>query len=140
MNLNKDFKEFIRLLNSHNVEYLLIGGWSVAIHGHPRYTKDIDFFIYSSEANAIKLTSMLKEFGFEFDNLDHKDFISKGQIIQLGFEPNRIDLITEIKGVDFHDAWARKEVVEFDQIKINVISKQDLITNKIATGRLQDFS
>lgn len=140
MNFNKDFKEFVELLNLNNVQYLLIGGWSVAIYGQPRYTKDIDFFLYASKENSKNILNALNSFGFGDVGLSIKDFEIKGQIIQLGFEPNRIDLITEIKGVDFDTAWKNKNIIDFEGVKINVISLKDLITNKIATGRPQDIA
>ena len=91
--LNQDFKEFIQLLNDNQVNYLVIGGYAVAIHGHPRYTKDIDIWIEISEENSQKIITALTEFGFGSLGLTAQDFQEPHQIIQLGYPPNRIDLM-----------------------------------------------
>ena len=102
--LNQDFKEFIALLNQHNVQYIVIGGYALAFHGHPRYTKDIDIWIdafippwsylEAKEENAKRVLDVLRDFGFGSVNLDIQDFISEENIIQLGYPPNRIDILT----------------------------------------------
>jgi hypothetical protein len=99
--LNQDFKEFIQLLNANQVKYLVIGGYAVAIHGHPRYTKDIDIWIETSPENSQKLMEALIEFGFGSLGLNVEGFQSPDQIIQLGYPPNRIDLITTPDGIEF---------------------------------------
>lgn len=106
--LNQDFKEFIQLLNENQVKYLVIGGYAVAVHGHPRYTKDIDIWIEISEENAQKLITALTQFGFESLGLTSKDFQTPNQIIQLGYPPNRIDLITNPDGIDFQTCYDSK--------------------------------
>ena len=106
--LNQDFKEFIQLLNANQVKYLVIGGYAVAIHGHPRYTKDIDIWIEMSSENAQKLMIALTEFGFGSLGLNAEDFQSPDQIIQLGYPPNRIDLITTPDGIDFATCYKQK--------------------------------
>ena len=108
MELQKDLREFIELLNSHDVKYLIVGGFAVAYHGYPRTTGDIDFFIEVSEENARKLTVVLDQFGFAGLGLTEKDFLDPGTIIQLGYPPNRIDLVTSISGVAFASAWSRR--------------------------------
>lgn len=139
MRLDKNFKEFIELLNSLKVKYLLIGGWSVSIHAKPRYTKDIDFLILASEENAIKLLHVLNKFGFSSLEISKDDFLKKGQIVQLGVAPNRIDLITGTKGITFEKAWSNKVEIDIDGVLVNVISAEDLILNKKATARPQDL-
>ena len=140
MKLNKDFKEFIELLNQHKVKYLLIGGWSVAIHGRPRYTKDIDFFILADQSNSKKMKGVIDDFGFATLGLSEADLATVGQIIQLGIEPNRIDLINKIPGVEFDEAWNNRQVITVDNVGINLISVDDLIKNKLASGRPQDLA
>jgi predicted nucleotidyltransferase len=140
MKLNSDFKEFIKLLNFHSVKYLLIGGWSVALHGRPRYTKDIDFFLLASDDNSEKMKKVIDEFGFSSMGISEADFKCAGQIIQLGIEPHRIDLINEIKGVAFKEAWERRTPIEIAGLIVNVISLDDLIQNKLATARPQDLA
>jgi len=139
MELSKDALEFIRLLNQKKVEYLIVGGWAVAIHGKPRYTKDIDIFISRSPQNAEAILVLLKEFGFESLDLNRDDFMTPHRIVQLGVEPNRIDLLTSISAVDFDEAYKNKVLVECDGEMLNFINVDDLIKNKKATGRDQDL-
>src|SRR5215470_6352056 len=108
MNLPKDFKEFIELLNSNEVRYLLVGGYAVGFHGYPRPTGDIDFFVEPSVLNAERIIRALKEFGFGSMNLTEQDFCTPDQIIQLGYPPNRIDLITSAAGIEFDEAWQNR--------------------------------
>ena len=138
--LNQDFKEFIQLLNKNRVKYLVIGGYAVAIHGHPRYTKDIDIWIETSTENTQKLIKALAEFGFGSLGLVAEDFQSPDQIIQLGYPPNRIDLITSPDGVDFSTCYKSKLRLEIDNIAVNFIDLTNLKQNKKASGRLQDLA
>ncbi|MFA9213846.1 MAG: nucleotidyltransferase [Candidatus Methylacidiphilales bacterium] len=140
MELSKDFKEFIELLNANKVKYLVVGGYAVGYHGHPRYTKDIDLWILMKRSNAENVINAVKEFGFESLGLTEDDFLDTENIIQLGFPPNRIDILTDIAGVDFETCFNNKVVVEFEGSEINFISLIDLITNKEAAGRLQDLA
>ena len=104
--LTPDFKEFIQSLNDNNVRYLVVGGYAVALHGHPRYTKEIDIWVDLDSANAEKLIRAIKQFGFELLGLKAEDFLEADQIIQLGYPPSRIDLITSLPGVDFNDCFS----------------------------------
>lgn len=140
MILNKDFKEFFESLNKNDVRYLVVGGYAVAFHGHPRYTKDVDIWIQMDEKNAKNLLAALDDFGFGSLNLKIKDFLTPEYIIQLGYPPNRIDLLTTIKGVDFQICYAEKIEAEIDGIKINFIDLSNLRQNKKATGRYQDLA
>ena len=140
MILNQDFKEFIQLLNEHEVKYLVVGGYAVAFHGYPRYTKDIDIWIYLDKANAEKLLKALKDFGFGSLDLKVEDFLDPDQVIQLGYPPNRIDLITDLKGVEFKNCFSAKIEVEIDGTKVNFIDLEHLKQNKQATGRHQDLA
>lgn len=138
--LNQDFKEFIQLLNANQVKYLVIGGYAVAIHGHPRYTKDIDIWIEMSSENAQKLMIVLTEFGFGSLGLNAEDFQAPDQIIQLGYPPNRIDLITTPDGIDFAPCYQTKIEVKINDINVNFIDLKNLKKNKQASGRLQDLA
>lgn len=138
--LNQDFKEFIKLLNDNQVKYLVIGGYAVAVHGHPRYTKDIDIWIEMSPANAKNLMQALTEFGFGSLGLIAEDFQCPDQIIQLGYPPNRIDLITTPDGIDFITCYQAKIEVIIDNIFVNFIDLENLRKNKQASGRLQDLA
>jgi hypothetical protein len=138
--LNQDFKEFIQLLNENQVKYLVIGGYAVAIHGHPRYTKDIDIWIEISEENAQKLVTALTQFGFESLGLTSDDFQTPDQIIQLGYPPNRIDLITNPDGIDFQTCYDSKIEVSLNDVSVKFINLDNLKKNKLASGRLQDLA
>ena len=138
--LSKDFKEFIKLLNRYNVKYLVVGGYAVAFHGYPRYTKDLDVWIESSTENANNLLEALKEFGFGSMGLKREDFLETDQIIQLGYPPNRIDIVTTLTRLNFQDCYKTRVEVEIQGLKINFIDLENLKQNKRATGRPQDLA
>ena len=138
--LSPDFKEFIELLNKHNVLYIVIGGYALALHGHPRYTKDIDIWIDVDAENAQKMITVIQEFGFSSVGLKESDFLESGNVIQLGLPPNRIDILTSADGVDFTECFANILNIEIDNIYINFIDINNLIKNKKNTGRLQDLA
>ena len=140
MVINKDFKEFIQLLNQNNVKYLVVGGYAVAFHGHPRYTKDLDVWIWINELNAVNLIRSLKEFGFQSLELKPEDFLKPGYIIQLGYPPNRIDLITEVQGVDFNTCFESRVETKIEGVMISFIDLENLKKNKKAVGRHQDLA
>jgi predicted nucleotidyltransferase len=138
--LNQDFKEFIQFLNDNHVRYLIVGGYAVAIHGHPRYTKDIDIWIEMSPENADNLLQALEEFGFSSLGLQSEDFLTPDQIIQLGYPPSRIDLLTTIDGVNFENCYPLRLEVTIDNIVVNFIDLDNLRKNKQASGRVQDLA
>ncbi|HNT78597.1 MAG TPA: hypothetical protein PKH77_26605 [Anaerolineae bacterium] len=138
--LNQDFREFITSLNDNDVRYLVIGGYAVALHGHPRYTKDIDIWIEMSSENAARMVKALEQFGFGSLGLQAADFQAPEQIIQLGYPPSRIDLITTPPGVEFTSCYAARVEVEVDGVKVNFIDLENLKRSKRAAGRLQDLA
>jgi len=138
--LNQDFKEFIQLLNDNRVRYLVVGGYAVALHGYPRYTRDIDIWVELSEENATHIVEALEQFGFASLGLKESDFLVKEQVIQLGYAPNRIDIITTLSGITFAECYDKRVPVEIDGVKINFIDLDSLRKNKKATGRLQDMA
>ena len=140
MRVEKDFKEFIELLNKNEVRYLIVGGFAYSFYAEPRFTKDIDFFIEPSAENAEKILKVLEEFGFKSLNIKSQDFQEPDQIIQLGNAPLRIDLITSIKGVVFAAAWKNRTEGHYGKIPTYFISKADLIKNKKALSRPQDIA
>ena len=140
MAFNKDFREFIQLLNDHEVLYLVVGGYAVAFHGYPRYTKDIDLWIWLDKGNAEKLLNALDDFGFGSLDLKVEDFISPEQVIQLGYPPNRIDILTDLKGVDFKQCYSSRVEFSIEGTKINFIDFGNLKKTKKATGRHQDLA
>ena len=140
MVLNKDFREFIELLNANGVEYLIVGGYAVGFHGYPRYTKDLDVWILVSYENANRIMESLTQFGFVNVGLKKEDFLKHDEFVQLGFPPNRIDLVTSCDGVEFETCYSSKVQIEIDGLKIDFIDLRNLRKNKKATGRLQDLA
>ncbi len=138
--LNKDFKEFVKLLNSRNVEYLIVGGYALAAHGHPRYTGDIDIWISTSENNASLVLEALQEFGFGELGITAADLLAPKSVVQLGYPPARIDLLSSIDGVSFADCYAGRIVMRIDEVDLPVINVADFRTNKLAAGRLKDLA
>ena len=138
--LNQDFKEFIQSLNDNQVHYLVVGGYAIALHGYPRYTKDLDIWIEMAPANAALLVKALEQFGFASLDLKAVDFLGPDQIIQLGYAPNRIDLMTTLPGVEFESCYISRVEVEIDGVSISFIDLKNLKKNKQSTGRLQDLA
>lgn len=138
--LNPDFREFIQSLNDNQVRYLVVGGYAVALHGYPRYTKDIDIWIELSPENATKILRALQQFGFGSLGLTEADFLVSDTIIQLGYPPRRINLLTSLPGVDFEPCYADRVVVEFEGALVNFINRENLKQNKLASGRAQDLA
>ncbi|MDS4020801.1 MAG: hypothetical protein RKR03_09910 [Candidatus Competibacter sp.] len=137
--LSQDFKEFVELLNGHKVEYLVVGGYAVGIHGYPRYTGDLDIWISPTVENAQKMVRVLDDFGFSSFGLTEADFIKSGNVIQMGYPPFRIDVLTAVDGVEFENCYQNKIIVQHDEITLNVIGINDLKINKQASGRLKDI-
>ncbi len=140
MIMNKDFKEFIQLLNENNVKYLVVGGYAVGFHGYPRYTKDLDVWLLVSDKNAENVMKALKQFGFGHVGLNKADFLKYDEFVQLGYPPNRIDLVTSCDGVEFNECYKSKIEVKVDEMKINFIDLENLRKNKKASGRPQDIA
>lgn len=140
MELPKDFKEFIQLLNEKEVKYLLIGGYAIGLHGYMRTTVDIDFWVEQSEDNAKKIISVLEEFfGTQFKNLSDAEFLVKDEVFRFGnIDGNIIDILTSLKDLEFDTAYQNKVTYNFNGIIIDLISREDLIKNKLSTGRLKD--
>jgi Nucleotidyltransferase of unknown function (DUF6036) len=140
MKLVRDYEAFIELLNKNKVKYLVVGGYAFAIHAYPRFTNDIDFLILTSKENVEKIILALKEFGFNKLNISPEDLMKEGKVIQLGNPPYRIDLLTSIDGISFEKAWERKVTGKYGNQSISFICKEDLITNKKASGRKKDLN
>lgn len=140
MRVEKDFEDFIRLLNYHKVKYLVVGAYALIYYTYPRNTGDIDFFVEASVSNAGKILKALKDFGFESSTLKKEDFIKPDTIFQLGVRPNRIDLITGISGVSFSTAYKNKVKSNFGTEKVYFISAKDLLKNKRAAARSKDIA
>jgi len=138
MRKEKDFEEFLRLLNKNKVKYCIVGAYAVGLYSEPRYTKDLDLVVEASLENGKNIVKALKDFGFESLGLAAKDFTDKGEIVQLGFEPVRIDLLTSLKGCDFSKIWRNKKQEQYGKEKVFVIGLNELIKSKKASNRPQD--
>ena len=138
MKVEKDYEEILKLLNRHKVKYCIIGAFAVALYARPRYTKDIDIFIDSSPENAEKIIKALTEFGFEDLNLSEDDLCQKGNIIQLGYEPLRVDIVTSLSSISFNQVWKNKVSADYGREKVHFIGLDDLIQTKKQSSRPQD--
>jgi len=139
MLFSKDLREFVALLNSNGVEYLVVGGFAVSHHGFARYTADLDFFVRASEENARRVVAALVQFGFGGTGIQAEDFQSPGKVIQLGVQPNRIDILTSISGVSFDEAWDTRISGTIEGVATQFIGREALIRNKESTGRAKDL-
>lgn len=140
MTIAPDFKAFVASLNAHEVHYLIVGGYAVAFHGHPRYTKDLDIWIERTSDNAQRLLKALDAFGFGALGLQEADFLEPDQIIQLGNPPLRIDILTSLSGVTFASCYPEREMLITEDMKLVFIGLEGLRRNKRASGRHQDLA
>jgi hypothetical protein len=140
MRLSSDLREFLESLNSRGIDYVIVGAHSLAFHGRPRYTGDLDMLVRATPENARKLVDVLNHFGFAGSGFKESDFTEAGQMIQLGRAPNRIDLLTSITGVSSNEAFSSRVATELDGIPVFILSKDALIRNKRAVGRAQDLA
>ena len=137
---NKDFSEFVSLLNAHGVEYLVVGGYALAAHGHPRFTGDLDIWLRPSDENANRTMDVLRAFGFGSLDISVADLLKPDAVVQLGYPPGRIDLLTSIDGVSYEQCAARREMVQIRNLAAPFIGLDDFKTNKRASGRLKDLA
>ena len=138
MNIHPDFEQLLRLLEEHGVDYMIVGGYAVAYHGYPRFTKDIDVFFDSAQKNAARLRKALIDFGFHEKDLPPESFTTRGNVLTFGVSPTRVDLINDIDGITYEEA--RPNVVHgtYGSVKVKFIGFDDLIKNKQATPRARD--
>ncbi len=137
--LNSDYRDMLQCLLDHRVRFLLVGAYALAVHGYPRATKDIDFFVWATPENAMRLMNALTQFGAPLEGISAADFSTKGIVFQIGNSPRRVDILTSISGVEFEQAYSNKTLVFLEGLEVPVISVQDLITNKRASARPQDL-
>jgi len=140
MRIEKDYEDLLRLFNKYKVKYCLVGAYALAFHARPRYTKDMDIFVLPDDKNAEKVVRALDDFGFGGMGIKKDDLNRAGKIIQLGYEPVRIDIITSLTGCDPEDVWRGREIGNYGREKIYFIGRQELLRNKKATGRFSDLS
>lgn len=140
---SNDFKELLSALNEHRAKYLIVGGYAVAIHAQPRATKDLDIFVQPEPKNAEAVYAALVKFGAPMSALKPADLIDPGSFFRMGVSPQMIEILPQISGVKFDDAWQRRIEAVVDErtgLKAFVISAEDFITNKLAAARLQDLA
>lgn len=138
--LPSDLSDFLRLLNSKNAEYLLIGGYAVAYHGYPRATADMHIWIAADRVNAEKVVSAIREFRFKDAELTVETFTELKKIVRMGIPPIRIEVLSQIDGVEFKRCFENRIIVDISDTPVNVISLKDLKKNKKASGRLKDLA
>lgn len=136
--LPPDFKEFLRLLNSHEVDYLLIGGYAVNYYGYARGRAGMDLWIGTDPSNAAKVASVLREFGLA--QATAAIFAEPGKVVRMGVPPLRIEVLTSVSGLEFPTAYRNRVVAEIDGVPVNLVSLPDLKTNKKACGRHKDLA
>ena len=139
MFVNSDFSDLLRLFNANSVRYLVIGGYALVQYAEPRFTKDLDLWISTDVSNASAVYHALSEFGAPLEGMTEHDFAEEGYFYQMGVPPVRIDILMGIPGMQFDEAWERRNEVDFDQLRVNFISRDDLIIVKRAAGRPQDI-
>lgn len=140
IHLHHDFKEFLKLLEADEVEYLLVGGYAVGYYGYPRPTGDLDIWVSRTQSNAEKLVRVLNEFGFTSPDLTTELFTLEKSIVRMGVPPYKLEIITFIDGVDFRTCYSRRAVAAIDGIDVSVIGLDDLKINKRASGRAKDLN
>ena len=140
MKLEKDLREFVELLNSRKVDYIIVGAHAVAFHGHPRYTGDIDLLVMPARDNAERMLDVLRDFGFGGVSIDVEDLTLPNRVVQLGQPPNRIDLLTSISGVNSEEAWQGRVEGELDGLRVSFLGLKELLTNKRASAREKDLA
>jgi len=136
--VEKDYEELLELFNKHKIKYCILGAYAIAFYARPRYTKDIDILVEPDVKNAQKIVKALKEFGFGDLKLNVKDFIRKNNVVQLGYEPLRIDIITSIEGNSFKSIWNGKSIGNYGKQKVFFIGLNELIKNKKSSKRKHD--
>ncbi len=140
ISLAEDFREFLRLLNSTGVEYLLVGGYAMAVHGHPRSTGDLDLWIAIDASNAERTAEAVRRFGFDMPAVNADLFRQPGKVVRMGVPPLRIGIITTATGVDFPTCFGRGLRCDLDGVPVRVIGREDLLANKRAAGRAKDLA
>jgi len=138
--LNSDYKELLSIFNEEKVKFILVGAYAMAVHGYPRATMDIDIWVIGELKNSKAVMKALRRFGAPMNDISSEDFQKNDIIFQIGVFPRRVDIITSVDGLEFKEAYERSIDVEIENIKLKVLSKEDLIKNKLASGRTKDLA
>lgn len=136
--LNEDYRDILHILLKHRVDFLVVGAYAMSAYGYPRATGDIDIWVLPSHENSRKVYISLAEFGAPLKDITEETFLEHNIVFQIGVAPRRIDLLTHIDGVDFHSAFENKREIKLEGLTIPIISREDLLKNKQATGREKD--
>jgi hypothetical protein len=137
--LNPNFKDMLVALNDAEADYLVVGAYAMAAHGCPRSTGDIDFWVRPTPENASRVWNALASFGAPMEEIAVEDFSTPGVVFQIGIAPQRVDVMTSVSGVEFEDAWPNRIVADLDGLRADVIGREQLLQNKIASGRPKDI-
>ena len=140
MLLNPDFKDMLSALSAAKIDFLVVGAYAVAAHGHPRATGDLDLWVRAEPNTALGVLKVLAEFGAPLHDLTVEDLSTPGIVFQIGVEPSRIDILTSVSGVDFDSAWKNRISLEMDGLTLPIIGREELIANKLACGRPKDIA
>ena len=140
MEIQSDFRDLLELFNKHEVDYIIVGAYALGLHGVPRYTGDLDVFVQPNPTNARNIVRALNDFGFESVGLTEADFEEAGRVIQLGFPPVRVDIVTSITGVSWEQARSGRVQGQFGDVSAHYLGRDDLIANKKALGRKKDLA
>lgn len=138
--MNPDFVDLLRAFAARDVRFLLVGAYALALHGRPRATGDLDVWVDATPENAARVMAALTEFGAPMDQIAESDFARPGIVYQIGVAPGRIDILTQLTGLAFADAWPNRVQHAFGDVECNVIGRDDFLRNKRATGRLKDVA
>ena len=136
--LNPNFKDMLVALNDAEAEYLVVGAYAMAAHGCPRSTGDIDFWVRATPENAQRVWNALSSFGAPMFQISVDELSTPDVVFQIGVAPQRIDVMTSISGVEFEDAWPHRLIADLDGIRAGVIGRDQLLINKLASGRPKD--
>ncbi len=140
MEVQQDFKDLLELFNKHKIDYIIVGGYALGFHGAPRYTGDLDIFVRPDPINARRIMQALDEFGFGSVGLTAADFEEEGKVVQLGFPPVRVDIITSITGVTWEQARSGRVGGHFGDVMVHFIGRDEFVANKRALGRKKDLA
>ena len=140
MEVQRDFRDLLELLNAHKVEYLIVGAYALAFHGAPRYTGEMDIYVKPGPTNAQRIMAALNDFGFGSAELSAADFEVEDKVVQLGFPPVRIDIVTSITGVSWEEAASGRIEGKYGEVLVYYIGRQQFISNKRTLGRKKDLA
>ena len=137
--MNQDFVDLLRAFAAHDVRFLIVGAYALALHGRPRATGDLDVWIDATPENASRVLAALADFGAPMDQVNEDDFSRPGIVYEIGVAPGRVDILTQLTGITFDEAWRGRVRHAFGDWEADFIGRQDFLRNKRATGRAKDL-